>query len=166
MFTTLVISLYFAIPLPCLAAEVDHPAPAFQATLFDGAKFTLANSTGKVVIIHFWASWCEVCQHEMSTLEKFFKAHRAEGVRIIAIDMDAASDMPKAREIMKHFSFDAAFAKDSDYKAYGRIWRLPLNFLIDQKGVLRKDGWILPEGLTEAGLDKAILPLLKVNENH
>ena len=26
-------------------------------------------------------------------------------------------------------------------KAYGRIWRLPLTFVIDRQGVLRKDGW-------------------------
>jgi hypothetical protein len=62
---------------------------------------------------------------------------------------------------MKAYSFDAAFGRDASFKGYGRIWRLPLSFVIDRHGILRKDGWSGEAGIDEASLERDITPLLQ-----
>ena len=48
--------------------------------------------------------------------------------------VSAAADAAGARALMKSYDLPWAFAKDSAFAKYGRIWRLPLTFVIDRKG--------------------------------
>jgi hypothetical protein len=77
--------------------------------------------------------------------------------------MDRPQDGAKAREIMQAFAFSAAFARDADFKGYGRIWRLPLTFVIDRNGVLRKDDWYGDPGIDLAQLERTVTPLLNAH---
>ena len=147
--------------LPSWAADEGDKAPAFKAKLLSGDTYSMGTPADQVVVLHFWATWCVPCRTEMPLFEAYYKAHHAEGLQMIAISMDKAEDESKAREIMKAFSFPAALAKDASFKGYGRIWRLPLTFVIDRKGILRKDGWALDHTLTNADFEQVITPLLK-----
>jgi thiol-disulfide isomerase/thioredoxin len=142
------------------AIEEGKPAPAFTAQLLNGEHFVAAGSN-QVVLINFWATWCEPCRMEMPAMEAYFRKHRDEGFRIVAVSMDDAEDDAKVREFMKAYSFDAVLGRDAEFKDYGRIWRLPLSFIIDRNGILRKDGWFGQAGLDEASLEKDITPLLQ-----
>ena len=50
--------------------EVGAPAPAFELTLVDGGKISLADLKGQVVLLNFWATWCVPCRKEMPALDK------------------------------------------------------------------------------------------------
>ena len=153
---------FWLIPFrPCFSAVEGKPAPAFEAKLLSGENFSLAKVSGQVVILHFWATWCDACRVEMPILDAYYKQHRVEGLQLIAISMDSAKNELQAREVMKSFSFAAGFAKDASFKSYGRIWRLPLTFIIDRKAILQKDGWTLDHKMTLADLEKQVDPLLK-----
>jgi cytochrome c biogenesis protein CcmG, thiol:disulfide interchange protein DsbE len=127
---------------PCQAAgpEVGKAAPPLEARLLDGSRFTLAQSSGKVVIVNFWATWCVPCREEMPAMEAYYQKHHADGLEILAISMDRAEDAPKVAEAMRVFSFPAALARDAEIRGYGRIWRMPTTFIIDRQGMLRLDG--------------------------
>jgi hypothetical protein len=43
---------------------------------------------------------------------------------------------------------------------YGRIWRLPMTFVVDRKGILRTNQWTDDRGLDEKALEQTIAPLL------
>lgn len=144
-----------------LALEQGKPAPAVEAKRFDGKAFQLNDYAGQVVILHFWASWCVPCRQEMPVLETFYEKHRAEGLVILAISLDDPSDETKAREVMRQFTFPAAMARDTHAEGYGRIWRIPLTFVIDRQGILRKDGWYGAPTLDLPELEKTITPLLE-----
>ncbi len=146
---------------PRRAADEGSPAPPFEAQLFDGKPFSLAGETGKVVVINFWATWCAPCRAEMPALDAYYRAHRSEGVEILAVSVDSPKDEAKAREVMKDFAMSAAFARESSFKGYGRIWRLPLTFVIDRSGVLRKEGWYADPGIDAALLDAVVTPLVR-----
>ena len=146
---------------PCYSAEEGRPAPNFEAKLLNTDTFSSKSAAGNVVVLHFWATWCEACQKEMETLNSYYKHHHADGLQIVAINMDEPKQEVKVRELMKGYGFEAAFAKDASYKSYGRIWRLPLTFVIDRKGILQKDGWVLGHTLNSEDLEKTITPLLK-----
>lgn len=153
--------LSFVSLLAAHAADEGAPAPELTATLLGGEKFAMSSAvkSGQVVIVHFWATWCASCKQEMPALDAFYKKHQAEGLRLLAISMD--KDETLAREEMKAYGFDGALVKDARFKAYGRIWRLPLTFVIDRHGILVKGGWRTGHALTEADLNTVVLPLLK-----
>ncbi len=141
--------------------EEGKPAPAFDAKLLSGTDFSLANAKGQVVVINFWASWCPPCRQEMPAIERYYSTHKGQGLKVIAVSMDEVTDEAKVYQVMKSYSFDAALEKNSHYQGYGRIWRLPLTFVIDRQGILRKDGWYGPAGIDEPLLENVVTPLLK-----
>ena len=61
---------------------------------------------------------------------------------------------------MRSFAFPAAMANEAKYSGYGRIWRLPLTFVIDRGGMLRQDGWYGSPSIDAALLEKTVTPLL------
>ncbi len=147
---------------PCSGAvEVGKPAPNVKAKLIDGRSFDLASEAGKVVIVNFWATWCAPCRQEMPALDAYYRQHKDEGLRIIAISMDSPADDQAVHEVMRQYSYPAAFKRDANYDGYGRIWRMPMTFVIDRQGILRKDGSVGEPKIDSAILDRIVTPLLK-----
>jgi thiol-disulfide isomerase/thioredoxin len=136
-------------------------APPLEAKLLDGSPFKLANTAGKVVVVNYWATWCEPCRAEMPAIEAYYRKHRDEGLVVVAVSMDKPSEEAKVREVMKAYAFPAALAKDVSAKGFGRIWRIPITFVIDRKGVVRKDAWTVENGIDEASLESVVTPLLR-----
>jgi cytochrome c biogenesis protein CcmG/thiol:disulfide interchange protein DsbE len=160
--------LIFALVLCCLMQvawaknpEAGKPAPSIEATTLGGAKFSLAAAQGKVVIVHFWATWCAPCREEMPLLEAFYRGHRAEGVEVIAISLDEPEDIAQVTSVMKEFSFPAALLSQTKAKGYGRLWRIPLTFVVDRQGILRRNAWTAAPKVDGAVLASEVLPLIR-----
>jgi cytochrome c biogenesis protein CcmG/thiol:disulfide interchange protein DsbE len=143
------------------AIQIGQPAPALSAKLLDGSAFSLAQARGKVVVVSFWACWCSNCRAELTALDAFYKAHRDEDLSIVAINMDDPEDLGKVRAVIKDLSFPIALSADTKAEGYGRIWRLPITFVIDRDGRLRYDGG---QGAAKSfdlpALEQTVTPLL------
>jgi len=139
---------------------LGEPAPALEATQLDGKHFSLAANAGKIVIVSFWATWCAPCREEMPALDAFYKQHRAEGVEVIAISADEPEDRKQVDAVMASFSFPAAMVSDSRFNGYGRLRHIPVTFVIDRNGILRRNGWTATPKIDAAVLDAEVLPLL------
>jgi thiol-disulfide isomerase/thioredoxin len=142
------------------AATEGKPAPAIHAKLLDGTAFNLADHAGKVVVVNMWATWCVPCREEMPALDAYYRQHRDQGFVLIALSMDDPKDDAKVREVTQSYSFPVGLAHDADMNGYGRIWRLPLTFVVDRKGVLRVDQWYGHPGLDAKLLEQTLTPLL------
>ena len=149
-----------AFTTPALAIAEGERAPPFEAKLLDGTTFTLEKAKGKVVVINFWATWCAPCRAEMPAIDAYYRRHRAEGLEVVAVSMDNPRDAAKVEAVMRDFAFPAALGRDMSAKGYGRIWRLPLTFVIDRDGILRKDDWYGDPGIDTATLERVVTPLL------
>jgi thiol-disulfide isomerase/thioredoxin len=64
-------------------------APEFEMTLFDGSTFRLADHRGQVVVVNFWASWCDPCREEMPALQQ---AASAAGDDVVFVGVGAKTD--------------------------------------------------------------------------
>jgi peroxiredoxin len=141
--------------------KVGAHAPAFKARTLEGVEIDSQQLKGRVVVVNFWATWCAPCMAEMPALEQYLKAHRAQGLEVIAISMDATRDLEKVKARARQLDLSVAHRDQADLKAFGRIWRLPSTFVIDRQGLLVKNGH---EGAPEVNrdlLEAVVTPLLQ-----
>lgn len=134
-------------------ATEGKPMPHFQLKTLDGKSIDSADLKGKVVLVNFWATWCPPCREEMPAFQKYYEAHRGDGFEIVAVSTDEPEDLPKVREAMKPFAFPGAMQADNDTKAFGRIWVMPMSFVIDRGGIVRKAGWHSDKPVDDGVLD-------------
>ena len=157
------LSLCVLLVAPVFAAgpKVGQPAPAAKFKTLDGEQIDLASLRGDVVILTFWATWCQYCRQELGDLSDYYRDHRSEGLRVFAISADDAPDLAQVQQRARDYPFPVAVAGDADVSRYGRIWRLPLTFVIDRSGILRRDGWSDMPAVTRAQLEDSVTPLLR-----
>jgi len=142
------------------AAEVGQAAPALVVQELDGQTFDLSALRGKVVIVHFWATWCPPCRKEMPALDAFYRRHHGEGVEMIGLSADRPHDRAEVRKVMRSYRFPAAMLDDAEVDGFGKPNALPVTLVIDGNGVVRAS--LTPEEtpLTEKALADVVVPLL------
>ncbi len=114
------------------------PAPEFSITSFDGkSSLTLAQLRGKVVVINFWASWCDPCREEAEFLEKTWRAYKDRGVVFIGVDW--SDPEPDALKYIAQYKLTYFNGPDLGTKI-GQTYRIrgvPETYFVDKKGSLR-----------------------------
>jgi peroxiredoxin len=155
-------AFFLAIAAPSAKAlEQGKPVPDFEIATTDGKTFKSSDAKGEVIVINLWATWCPFCREEMPALETYYQRHKGEGLRMIAVSMDEASADNEVREMVKAYTYTIGIGRLSKLEAFGRIWRLPMTFVIDRNGVLRKDGSEGDPKIDLASLERDVTPLLK-----
>ena len=116
-------------------AELLHkPAPRFVRRGIDGRRVDLASLRGKVVLVTFWATWCEPCQVEMPRFIDWQSRLSADGLQIVAVSLDDDAEPVRAFAAERHVNYPILMGDARLARAYGGILGLPVNFLIDRNG--------------------------------
>lgn len=114
----------------------EKSAPEFHLRTVAGDTVSLATMKGQIVILHFWATWCKPCRHEMPLLEKLFKESHEMTVSILGIFIDDKKDslkiLPALKEMGITFPNAPAFSGEIS-KAYW-TWGIPVTYIIDPQG--------------------------------
>ncbi|MBK5103471.1 MAG: hypothetical protein JJE42_04420 [Burkholderiales bacterium] len=84
---------------------------------------------------------------------------------MVAISVEAPDELDRVMRTMKGYSFPAAIAANAETKGYGQLWRLPVTFVIDRRGVLRFDGLKFAKAMDLPTLEKIVTPLLRESAN-
>ena len=106
-------------------------------TDLDGRPLTLAALRGHPVWINFWATWCPPCQRETPNLRDAYAAHRADGLVLVAIDVQ--EDPSTVREYATRYGLSYPIGLDvtgAVFRTY-LIFGLPSQYFIDRDGVIR-----------------------------
>lgn len=133
-------------------------APGFQLQQISGETFTLADHVGKsVIVLNFFATWCEPCRNEMPELERYVEAHTNEPFVFLAIDCNESA--AKVTDYMHelHLTFPAAVDSGLVQRLYG-VTAYPTTVLIGVDGKVQFD----QEGEI-SNADVAFNPLLAFN---
>jgi len=131
-----------------------------------GADQSLAGYKGRIVVLNFWATWCEPCKKEMPDLSAIQNDYAALGVQVIGAAGDEAADGAKVLKFTREFKVNFPVwigATTDDMQRFGVGTVLPATVIVDRNGkiVWREIGIIKPAEL-RTKLDSILLP--KVNE--
>ena len=108
--------------------------PDFSGITADGKTVSLAGLRGRVVLLNFWATWCNECRPEMPMFERLHREFSARGLSVIGIN--AREGTAAVREYSKELGLTFPLLLDSRGEinaAYGVIG-LPTTFLIRRDG--------------------------------
>ena len=142
--------------------KVGQPAPPLVLQTLDGRRIATGDLRGQVVVLTFWATWCEPCRDELPVLSDYAKEHTGKGLQVLGFSLDGPDELPKVRSVAATLHFPVGLLGSAWAGGYGRMWRLPVSFVIDRDGRLAYDGWDDENPvLTRARLHQLVDPLLR-----
>jgi len=125
-----------------MRVKIGEPAPDFRLKdVMTGKEYTVSQYKGKqVVILEFWATWCDICKREMPNLVKLYSEWHPRGVELLSVVLPSGN-VDEIRKIVKEKKLNYPALLDADLsvatRAYGLAGPIPLKVVIDHKGVVR-----------------------------
>ncbi|MGI8845039.1 MAG: TlpA family protein disulfide reductase [Thermoleophilaceae bacterium] len=143
-----------------LAQGESKPAPGFRLpALHGGAQRSLSDYRGKVVVMNFWASWCDPCRAEAPLLERWHK-RIAQGGKGTVLGIDVLDVSDDARDFVREYGLSYSQLRDPKDELrpeYG-VSGVPETVVIDPRGriVAVKRGPV-----DDAFMRRHVLPLVR-----
>ena len=112
-------------------------APPLQLNNLSGKQVNITNLKGKVVVVNFWASWCEPCREEFEELAQLQESYSSKGLVVLAVNL--AEMKPRITQFLKGNGFSengVEILLDRNSTVY-KSWKargLPTTFLISKSG--------------------------------
>lgn len=169
----LIVGTYFADKATRVKAKADSPVmktdapaggePAPDLTLKDlnGNDVSLSSYRGKVVLVNFWATWCEPCRVEIPWLIELQQKYGDKGFVILGIALDEEGKSVVAPFVAKErfdvngtkepMSYQILIGNDDAADKFGGLFGYPTSILIskDGKQIKRITGIISPDEMTK-----------------
>lgn len=113
------------------APEIGLPARG------NNQPVTMRGLRGKVVIVDFWASWCEPCREELPALDALYRRYAAQGLRVVGVSQDR-QNRSLARFLQQHaVSFTIVHDAQNRVANRWRPPRMPTSYVVDREGIVR-----------------------------
>ena len=141
------------------AGEIGSRLPEFSVNDLQGREVSSADLRGKVVLVDFWATWCQPCKKEMPGYQQLLNLYGSRGFAVIGFKFDTMMDMEDPAQFAKKIGvrYPLAVAPDDLKQKFGGIEGLPTTMLYDRQGILRKK----TVGFEYTGvIESAVKPLL------
>jgi len=123
-----------------------EPPPPKGVVALDEAGWARvrAEQRGRILLVNFWATWCEPCREEFPHLVRLHNAYRGHGLSVVAISMDEPESVPAIEQFLKSqgANFGSYRQQFKDFEALVNSinprWEggIPATFLFDREGRL------------------------------
>jgi thiol-disulfide isomerase/thioredoxin len=119
------------------AGEVGSRLPEFSVKDFQGREISSADLRGKVVLIDFWATWCQPCKKEMPGYQELLDRYGSKGFAVIGFKFDTMADTEDPASFARKIGvrYPLAVAPDELKQKFGGIEGLPTTILYDRGGI-------------------------------
>jgi len=113
-------------------------APEFGLPAFNGQQVSLSDFRGRVVMVHFWATWCPPCVEELPTLAKLSQELTGTDFEMLAVSVDEGGAAAVTPFLQKNgLSLPVLLDPDrSVARKYG-TYKFPETYLVDRQGIVR-----------------------------
>ncbi len=122
------------------AGEIGSRLPDFSLKDLQGREISSADLRGKVVLIDFWATWCQPCKKEMPGYQRLLDRYGSQGFAVVGFKFDTMMDTEDPLQFAKRIGvrYPLAIASEEVKWKFGGIEGLPTTMLYDRQGILRK----------------------------
>jgi len=119
-----------------------QPAPDFTLQDVDGKTWKLSDFKGKkIVMIDFWATWCNICKREMPILQKVYQEYQGKGIEFLGVALD--ENVAAIKKVARDKGVTYPVLVDKDTKVATEIYQLsgpiPYKVVIDKSGTIVYD---------------------------
>ena len=127
-------------PKPSEGLDIGDRPPAFRAQDLHGQAQSLEAYQGRVIVLHFWATWCPYCRAEIPKLVTIHNTWSEQGVVVLAVSVD--ENLDALREFVAKAALPYAVipeeTADRPVSARYRVQGLPTTYLIGADGRIVK----------------------------
>jgi peroxiredoxin len=112
-------------------------APAIDLLRTDGTLLSLADLRGKVVLVNFWATWCEPCVTEMPSLQRLRDTLGPQGLEVLAVNYQEGPARIDA--FAQKLGLSLPIVRDTD-GSVAKAWNariFPASYVVDRNGRIR-----------------------------
>lgn len=119
--------------------EIGSGLPEFLVKDLQGQPISSSELHGKVVLVDFWATWCQPCKKEMPGYQTLQDKYRSRGFAVIGFKFDTVADTENPVSFAKKLGvrYPLAVAPEDLKSKFGGIEGLPTTMIYDRKGILR-----------------------------
>jgi cytochrome c biogenesis protein CcmG, thiol:disulfide interchange protein DsbE len=114
--------------------EKNDTAPKFSIATDQGPTVGRNDFKGKLLVLNFWASWCQPCLEEWPSLNEFARRYKDKGVTVLAVSVDR--NEKRYRDFLARNKPEFLTARDPDTNisaSYG-TFAYPETYIINQQG--------------------------------
>jgi cytochrome c biogenesis protein CcmG, thiol:disulfide interchange protein DsbE len=114
--------------------EVGDRAPDFSITADNGTTVSRSGFSGKLLVLNFWATWCQPCIEELPSLDQFQRQFANSGVVVLGVSVD--KDEKAYKRFLSRVNVAFLTARDPDNKInseYG-TFKFPETYIINRDG--------------------------------
>lgn len=129
------------------AASEQGASPDFELPALDGSRVRLSEHRGKnVVLLDFWATFCEPCLLAMPHLDELYQKYRDRGFVVLGVSIDGSGSAAKVRGEVEKLGVTFPILLDQETQVvalYNPRTSAPYSVLIDREGriVKRREGY-------------------------
>jgi cytochrome c biogenesis protein CcmG, thiol:disulfide interchange protein DsbE len=147
--------LIFAV-YPTLEVRVINAgdtAPNFSIVTESGRTVTRSDFGGKLLVLNFWATWCETCTVELPSLNEFAREYKDKGVVVLGVSIDKNPQQYQAFLKRRGVAFETGRDPETDISSSYGTFQIPETYLIDRSGkvlekVVSNQDWMDPQFLS------------------
>jgi peroxiredoxin len=131
------------VPATFAQVKIGQKVPDFTTTTLGGEKFVLKDYLkqpgNKILILTFFATWCEPCGDDLKYLKKIQDQYGDQGLRVLCVFTGRISKAKAAKEYLKKLdvNFPVLLDKRRVISKRYKVTGLPCNYAIDKEGILK-----------------------------
>lgn len=112
-------------------------APDFELDDIDEEPIVLSEMKGKVVVVNFWATWCEPCKQEIPHLDRMLKKHKSKGLEVLTVSTDNAQTQSRVERYARSWTTRTMIDADGEVKAMlNPRGFAPYTLIVDRGGMI------------------------------
>ena len=146
-------------PAPNAGNSNYVPAPDVEFEALDGKSIRLSSLRGRVVLLNFWATWCQPCRAEIPEFNALQRDLESKGLSVVGVSVSPVDTSDAIRSFQKDIKQDYTILRGAEEigAKFGNGPGLPITYVLDREGRIRQK-FIGPQ--SRESFEGAIKPLL------
>jgi peroxiredoxin len=113
-------------------------APEFRLPALDGKLAGLSDYRGKVVMVHFWATWCPPCIEELPVLDRMYRGFAGRDLVVLAVSVDEGGTETVTSFLKKNaLSLPVLLDPGAPVAHSYGTFKFPETYILDRSGIVR-----------------------------